>query len=64
MNGWERMLAEQREENDRLRRRVDQLERALSGAFYRITGAVSFMHLVMGDLPPPPDDPDSTGAKR
>lgn len=58
MNGWERMLAEQRDEIERLRRKVDQLERGLSGMFYRVTSAISFAYLVIGDLPPPPTQMD------
>ena len=70
MNGWERMIAAQREEIlkqrveiSNLRIQVSRLERAFSGMFYRVTGAISFAHLVMGELPPPPDDPYSTGAE-
>ena len=60
MNGWERMLTEQRDEIKHLRRKVDRLERALTGMFYRVTGAIAFAHLVIGPSPTAPKPPART----
>ena len=50
MNGYERMALEKQAEIDRLQRRVARLEEILTKTALRVTGVLSFIQLVFGDV--------------
>ena len=69
MNGWERMLAERREEIERLQKALAQLlHEVIAAGFetaedYNWPKAIADAKLAISELPAPPDDPDPTGTE-